>query len=453
MDLPPGSVIVSDVGDARVCEGLGAPEGSVASLSLRSLVSPDFQAREESGRYPAVVLDLDWNSIHPLSVLGPACVVLNNQGKLFIRSGDADTFSIGDTVGPPSRRGYYLRAMAAHFGLEPDSPGVPGFFSFVKANSARWNITRPRPENLEDYRGLFLRSFAHEISADLWRWKYADNRGRAIVAERGGEAVAHYGGTARRIMFSGETASALQICDVMVNPAERAVMTKRGVFFQVASTFLEAYFGYEHEYLLAYGFPNYRHLRLAKKMGLYEETERITELRWTTAKGRIRMNTTARLLDLGIDHSELISMLWRHMRADLQDAIVVIRDPEYIKYRYLLRPERVYEFLLVRKRWSTRPIGLVVLYRDGQECKLMDMIGPLSAMPELVEHARQLAFAWGCNVLTAWVSEGQASRFEWGQVDKVSTDICVPANIWSEGPEPQQIRSRWWLMMGDTEFL
>lgn len=403
----------------------------------------------EHRQYPAIMLDLPLDALSPLKVLGRVSALLCDGGKLFVRPGPHWTYPL---VGPPARRSHYLQALAAHFGLVPESRGEPDGLVFVKSASARWSLTQPAADAYGDYRELFLKSFGHGIGPELWRWKYGGGRGRAIGAERDGQAVAHYGGTARKVLFFGEESWALQICDVMVDPAERAVMTKRGVFFQVASAFLDAYFGYDSDYRLAYGFPSYRHLRLAQKMGLYEEVDRIVELRWP-AGGRARIHATASLLETRAERDRLIPQLWQSMRRDLKDAIAVVRDAEYIEYRYVARPERVYDFLLVRSRWSTRPLGLAVLYRDGPVCKLMDMVGPLAAIPELVAQARRQASAWGCEVLMAWAAESQLPRADWGDAARVLTDVCIPANIWSEGPDPERLRSRWWAMMGDTEFL
>lgn len=71
----------------------------------------------------------------------------------------------------------------------------------------------------------------------------------------------------RRIQGFGRSGMALQICDVMVDPAERGVMAKRGLVSITASTFLETHLEYlGHD--LGYGFPHGRAMQVGERFGL-----------------------------------------------------------------------------------------------------------------------------------------------------------------------------------------
>ena len=72
----------------------------------------------------------------------------------------------------------------------------------------------------------------------------------------------------------------MQICDVMIDPAERAVMSKTGAFIQAARASLESIIGFEGRHVCGYGFPNPRHMVLGRRAGLYTEVEHLVEVRW-----------------------------------------------------------------------------------------------------------------------------------------------------------------------------
>jgi hypothetical protein len=60
---------------------------------------------------------------------------------------------------------------------------------------------------------------------------------------------------------------------------------------------------------------------------------------------------------------------------------------------------------------------------------------------------------WGLPVLTAWVSAAYAGVFRSESVYGTGAEIPIPTNVWTEGPRVEELQDRWWLMMGDTDFL
>lgn len=59
-----------------------------------------------------------------------------------------------------------------------------------------------------------------------------------IFAHIDGKLIAYYGGLSRQFRLNGETLSAVQICDVMVAPKMRGILTRKGPFMHTADTFL-----------------------------------------------------------------------------------------------------------------------------------------------------------------------------------------------------------------------
>ncbi|QJD31491.1 GNAT family N-acetyltransferase [Methylococcus geothermalis] len=355
------------------------------------------------------------------------------------------------------RKMFYLRSLAEHHGFRVCDPTCLGFprriVAFRKSGASRWRLVPLNVTHTEGCLSLFHKVFGTEMSRELWAWKYGDGRGRAMIACRGKEVVAHYGATTRRISFLGQETQALQICDVMVDPKERGVMTRRGVFFQVASAFLESYFGYENDHLLAYGFPNERAMRVAEKLQLYAEVGRVVEIRWPALPYRPHVATVLRRLWRVREEERSLGDLWSKMKRDLAAGILVMRDSNYLHYRYFEHPCFDYVVLVVANRLGGRLRGLIVLRRERDECKLVDLVAPLREIPLLIDHARRQVTRWGLPVLTAWVSATYAGFFRSPGVYKTGTEIPIPTNVWTEGPRFEELQDRWWFMMGDTDFL
>jgi hypothetical protein len=248
----------------------------------------------------------------------------------------------------------------------------------------------------------------------------------------------------------GKPESAIQVSDVMVHPAERGVMTRSGAFFVSAASYLERSIGYGRPHLLAFGFPLQRALALPVKLGLYEQVDQMTELTWPAGAG-----WSARLLRserAGEQHHGSINRLWRMMAAEFQGGIIGVRDADYVAQRYLRHPTVAYECLLVHKRLTGSPLGLCVMRMvDEQLAELVDVIGPRDAFPALVRIARHWARQQGAAHLRAWITTSHAHLLS-RDASAMDMGIAVPANIWTPGPKPQELKDHWWLMAGDTDF-
>ena len=332
-------------------------------------------------------------------------------------------------------------------------PGCTYMVFRRNAPSLRWHIRNPAPPDYPECRLLFEKAFGHSISDSLWDWKYGQGRGRAMVALRGEHVIAHYGCVSRRIVLKGRETKALQICDVMVAPSERAIMTRSGAFTQIARTAQEQFIGFETEHELGFGFPNQRHMQLAHRMGLYDEVERLDELEWKPKPIERQWFTESLILDPASLDRSMLERLWADMQTGLSDRILVVRDADYWFYRYIIRPEQTYVLLAIRRRLGGKILGVVALRRDENECKLLDVLGHPRYYQFLVRHARNQTEIWGLPMLRAWVTKGCAGFFITPDVGRKHTDIVIPLNAHARSRPVSEIQGRWFLMMGDTDFL
>lgn len=326
------------------------------------------------------------------------------------------------------------------------------FLQFRKVFEPRWRLASGGENSREEILALFLQVFGQEMSPALWEWKYGAGRGSSVVARHGDKMVAHYGALARSALFFGEARTVVQIGDVMVHPAERGVLTKQGGFALVASTFFDLNVGFGTDYLASFGFPNERAMRLGKTLGLYGELDRMQEVTWPAIKTGPSWLLKLRLLGSDERAANFVEAAWDRMHTDLQGAIVGLRNWAYIKHRYIDHPVFGYDLLSVTARFSGRPIGVIVLKRDADRYELMDVIGALRDIPCLVLQARRWASCNGVQRLTAWVAESNVKLFAGNEATVQDIGVSVASNICRAGPSIEQMRKKWWLLTGDTDF-
>lgn len=395
----------------------------------------------------------------PLGALTCAFTGLAPGGRLTLCVASNDLVDSPDLA----RCSAYVCSIAQRCGFEPGTipgadalcpkDGVPLGFERMP-RPPRWRLTHLTPDALDAFCALFQVVFGHTMRPPLWHWKYGNDRGCSVAAYRDGRLVAHYGGSRRLVAIFGRMATAVQICDAMVDPAERAVMTKTGVMYQVTATFLEIYQGLEG-IPLAFGFPNRRAMGLGERLGLYAEVGALCEVRWAALHDRPRLLTRVRYLDRHHARDrQAVDRLWAAMRRDLTDAVAVVRDWAYLCYRYAEHPERHYEILLVSSRVTLRPLGVLVLRIEENAVELLDLVAPLKHIPVLIDQARRLAGRWGKETLYCWITRQYAGRFGRtpGALVK-DLDIRIPTNAWvHQDLTPAQLYDRWWLTSGDTDF-
>lgn len=328
------------------------------------------------------------------------------------------------------------------------------FLSLIKDDKSLWQITELQENDEVDLRCLFKQVFGHEMSSELWRWKYEEGRGVAIVGRKNAQLLSHYGGIFRDVLFKGDRRRELQIADVMVAPSERGAFTRNGLFLLTAATFLERYIGYGSDSLVGFGFPNARHMRLAQLHGLYSEIDTMKLVRWQPAVKIARLFTKLEMLTEGRlkKQTAAINDLWQRMASDLTKAIVGVRDVSFLKHRYFEHPERTYEVVQIKNRFGDALRGILVLRKEEKSCFLVDIVGALADIPLFVYQARRLSALWQKEFLYTWITASHVANFAVQKYQIEDLDISIPMNIWTPSLGPDDVREMWWLMPGDTDF-
>lgn len=397
----------------------------------------------------AVVLDFS-PQVHPLA--------LWDQLAHWLADGASVVLVGSESPSPPPRMQHwqsYVAAIAARCGfvaqevsedVRDESLGSLVAL-FQKGVPPRWQVRHVRPVDFDQIATLFQEVFGHPLSRDLWRWKYANGHGNAVVAARHGALIAHYGGMYRDVMLCGTRDWVFQICDVMVHPKERGVMTRQGPFLLTAATSAEMYGP------LGFGFPNARAMQVAEKMGLYSEVGQMSEVRWEPASPRFRLRTRLQAIVRGSDASQkVVETVWAAMAQDLREGVVGVRDWAFLEHRYFCHPHNQYDILAVTSRLTGKPLGVMVLRRLEASCELVDVITPLAHLPLLIDQARRLTGIWSLPYLYCWITKNHLQRFLAAGGNEVALNVTIPTSCWTDDARAQVFQDRWWLMSGDTDF-
>lgn len=331
------------------------------------------------------------------------------------------------------------------------SDGIYGYalLRFRKILAPRWRVYRSSDSDCQDISNLFKAVFDQEMQAATWDWKYGDNRGKAIVVRSKGKMIAHYGGVSRPVLFFGKEEKFWQICDVMVHESERGVFSRKGPFFLSAASFTEIFGSIYHG--RGFGFPNRRAMKIAEKLGLYSCVGDMVEIRWKSHSNRPKLQTRIRHIESPRD-AGIVDSLWLAMCNDFKGALIGVRDFSFVEHRYLSHPNRKYDVLLVQSRLRSSPLGILVLSRERERLELVDIIGSVNNFPLLLGQARRLAGRWKFDELYCWITKGFSQTFVQLEGSEYPTDMEIPTTIWIDGPDPDEIRGKWWLMAGDTDF-
>jgi|CXWL01.1.fsa_nt_gi SAM-dependent methyltransferase len=345
-----------------------------------------------------------------------------------------------------SNRTYHKKYASGHYGY--------ALLHFKKKITPRWRLRVLEENQVPEMFSLFKKTFHHSMTPATWQWKYGSNSGRGIGVWQENRLIAHYGGIQRDILLFGQQQAAVQIVDVMVDAAERGVLTRKGAFFLMAATFPERFVGYGKPYLLGFGFPNERHMKVAKRHGLYAKVGHLVEFSWNALSRFPLWGTRLQPINreqIDFATAAAINECWQRMAADLKKAIIGVRNWQYLQHRYLDHPSQQYQIILVKNRFSGRARGILVLRYDSEDCEIIDLIAPLEEIPLLIIHARRLAGIGNKNRVFCHITENFAAHFAAADGTRQTLDIHIPATTWSVGPTPEILKDQWWLMSGDKD--
>jgi len=298
---------------------------------------------------------------------------------------------------------------------------------------------------------LFEQVFGHPISAAMLHWKYAQGRGESWTAWENSTLLMHCGAMFRTVLLQGQAVRAAQLMDSMATP-KMATLRREGSPFALLIRHLIAQRlpSPDSPLRLVYGLPSGRAYRLHESLGLGQSAGAMVNLMFSPAT-----DTGVRWSAINpADPSWLgaAQRSWQGMAADLRHLCVCEREPNYLKQRFLLHPERPYTLLLVQSRWLRRLCGLAVLRSSGNTAELLDVIAPLQQQAAVLAGVRAWMARSGHQSTSFLVSPPLAAHLG------ALAERCEPTQfrliVSALLPEPvlAQLRDSWWFTGGDTEY-
>ncbi|MCB1986637.1 MAG: GNAT family N-acetyltransferase [Burkholderiales bacterium] len=315
----------------------------------------------------------------------------------------------------------------------------------------KWQCRWATQQDRDALLSLFLSAFEHPMMASLWAWKYAWQDEFGVLAYNDESIIAYYGGLPRSLWLQKKTFNAIQICDVMVAPKTRGVLTKKGAFFQTANNFLKEKTGEKKPYRFAFGFPSGRHARLGEIAGLYTRVDTLLEANWP-ATASLKTSVLFKTEPVS-DHDEtVINTLWHAMQKSLPDFLLPQKDAHFFNWRYLDHPTHVYSAKIVSWKWTNKIIGIVVLRDHGPEqgVELIDVLGSPEDLALLLKAAQAHAKQINRARIFSWLTPNILSRLPKPLTQYEITGIHIATPDLENMAD--QLQSRCWLMGGDTDF-
>ena len=296
---------------------------------------------------------------------------------------------------------------------------------------------------------LFKKIFGREMTHEEWQWKYTGRGETKIYSSVAVHSemwiVGHYGGLCHPIIYRGNPARCLAICDVMIHPRFRGIGTLKKL------SYLVPHEAVKDGIIMGYGFPNRDTLlRPAMSLRIYENVEDVLE----GNKEVVSHNDAVRyMLNLfPLDYSDFrIEHLWELCKTQL--SLAVVRDRNYLTWRYKHHPFFRYELWGLRKRFGRKLLGLAVLRGEGEKVFLIDFLSLAGMLAPLLKQVENSIHSSGGKTLTLWFPPFMEKRISALSFSTVRSCTSIPRTTHENTLTKSEMEGQFFYTMGDTDFM
>lgn len=291
---------------------------------------------------------------------------------------------------------------------------------------------------------LFSAVFGASMTIAQWRWKYAADRDSGPWAQlafnTAGRLVGHAGAVPLRGWRQGQPTPFFQIGDVMVHPDARGQLGGRNLFTRLARALLTA-LAEQGPQVFAYGFPGRRPFLLGQYARVYGEIEPALALR---RPARRWAWPWLPLRPLAWDDARL-DRLWQRRAPD--HPLTLIRDRDYLHWRYAGNPFHVYRLLGLSL--AGRLIGWVVTRREEARLLVIDALLPRRWLRPALAALDRIAVLEGASESIIWLPP------DWRAVAGSAaqpTGVIVANMVWALPIATAEARANLYYTMGDLDI-
>jgi len=301
--------------------------------------------------------------------------------------------------------------------------------------------------------GLFQEVYGKNLTIEQWKWKYLGQgnlRVWAAVAENENqEIVAHYGGLPVRMFFRGRHIIGCQCVDAMVRKEYRAKeqgIPQAGSAFHKISNLLYETFG-----TFFYAFPGDVYYNWGRKTGHIEECIEVPEYRHDCSSHMT--HSAVRLYSLKpIEWTDIrIDELWDRVKGNLGWAM--IRDREFIAWRYKSNPFYQHRIYGLEKVFSRKLSGWVIVRENGDDLMVMDMVFEDGALEVLLRETIHIGRSMGKKQVRLWLPERYREKLLTLCFQQVDIRTWMPNFVAYKVAESAEIRENFYYTIGDADFL
>ena len=319
------------------------------------------------------------------------------------------------------------------------------------------------PEDEPAFLKLHQEVFGSAADPVWFNWKYKLGKAVGMSLWHQDRMVAHCGGIPRRVLHQGVAQDDLQIGDVMVSPEWRGALARQNPFFHVSEGLYQSYLGLGKPFHMGFGFPNERHLQLAVKLGIGWRIGEVHQLKW-------HINADVQAAPLGwlwrdellVENSSslqnIVSVAWARMQQSTYSLKYSLgqRDWAQFEWRYLKRPDKQYQFVALKRPWSSECAGVAVVSAPaapGAAMLWVDWIGSTALISKAHSMVMKLAHVQQASCVTSWASAEVENALAQTSIDLIETCAVMGVPIASNLTTEEAQHLRWWAMAGDTDFL
>lgn len=297
---------------------------------------------------------------------------------------------------------------------------------------------------------LFQKIFKEKMTEDFWNWKYSKSKHNLALYNEQNNIVGFYGGMQRELICFGISKNCSQVSDTMITEYARGGIGKKSRLYKLISTFGEDNVGLNKPYFLVYGFPNYRVMKVARLLEVYTQTDKIMECRWPSKD--FKTNSLYNSFS-NIEHEE-VNSLWEDMKNEFGDRIIGVRDYDYIQYRYINHPKYTYNLYSIYDE-NQKLQSIIIGRKEKNIFRLMDIITLKKHYKKSINTAISIANELNCDDLVFWVTKSQHDLFKTDHSNATYKDIKISIATYKllDSCKLEDIKDKWWLTAGDSDFL